>query len=377
MSLGTDLVSLDIKNGYCAPVLAELEDLLVVQGPDYRRTGFIEAVTSERNIATQRQSELLKKFNAGGTPIESIMRFYPNLCSKTINAKTDICTTGSTAPARQYKDLVAGSTFTDSEKWTISPTDANLICGENVRSIRARQMADSVRLIVENTNKYFLSLAYAHAGGIYDHVTKTVSAAGVAQAFNILGKTSQPNAKAFLDMSRLFDYNGASTPFVVTSDNAFFDYIRFRNADAYALNQDGIELGNIDRLLGLAPYIDNSGGLATVIADGYGTVDTSVVDHTSAIAWEPGAIRVRDSHDGIGDNTWMHDITGKTTFVGPYGLTFDYQFYIDPCNGHLTEQVSLSTELFCKPLGLNDCELAGTNGIFHLDFDSCAEDACA
>lgn len=365
MPLGDNLATRSIKDGYCLPMIAELEDLLCIQGTNFRQTGFIEAVTSSQNVATQRQSEILRKYNEAGTPIESCLRYYSTICGKEVACPENICEVGDAPAARKYKDLVAGDEFCDGHKWTIEPCDVNNICGETVRSLRAREMATYVNLIVENLNKAFYSLAVTHCGGIYDYQTQTVSAAGTPLAFNILGKNHQPNAKAFHDLNRFINYNGCGTPFVVTSDNALMDYMRFRSADAYCCNQDGINLPNLGRMFGFNPYMDNSGGAAGEIA------------FNGALVWEPGAIRIRDSHDGRGDCTWSYGHFAKTTFTGPYGLVFDYQFRVDDCTGALTEMISLKSELFCKPLDLNECELAGTNGIFCLEFNSCAEDACA
>ena len=151
---------------------------------------------------------------------------------------------------------------------------------------------------------------------------------------------------------------------VVHGDNAMVDYIRHQQLGAYCCNQDGINLPNLSGFLGFENYLDNSGGLSGAVA------------YSDAVAFEPGAVRIRDSYTGRGDCTWAYPDHGKITFVGPYGLVFDYRYRIDDCTGALTELIELNLEFYYKPLGINDCDLAGTNGIFYLEFLSCAEDSC-
>lgn len=342
-----------------------LDDLLCYQSTDFRRYGFLEAVTSDLNENAQ-GSEFIEKYNAQGTPIESCLRWYREECDKaeTDCDTNDICVEGDPIDTLSYFDVEHGAVWCDSKKWTIQPCDMNELCFDNVAMARARMMQKYVNKIVENANKYFLDLVYDQCGGIYDHRTNTVSAAGTPLSFNILGPSSQPSAMAFNDLNRFFTYNGCSRPIVVHGDNALVDYIRFQQLDAYCCNQEGVQLDQLQGFLGFDNYLDNSGG---VNAD---------IPFTDAVAWEPGSVRLRDSFTGRGDCVWEYDHFGKTTFVGPYGLVFDYQWRVNDCTGAMTEKISLSLELFTKPLGINDCDLAGTNGIFCLEFLSCANDIC-
>lgn len=362
--------TLDIKDGYCNPLLRNLEDLICRERRNYD-LGYLAAVTSERNRASE-QGQVLPLYNDNDTPVESCFRFYVDtLCEEDLS-----CAVGSEGICADYPEeddrRFHEPTFADvgcwEKFWGIDPCNMNNDCFDSTAAKRARTLNNAVSRIAVQANQALLSEAITCCGGWWDQDTLSVVPAGTNPSFTVLGPSGQPSAIGFDQIGRFFRHNGCGgDAIVVTGDGALMQYTRMREASVYCCNDQGIDNSQIVNLLGgIAPFMDTTSGAA-----GEFTPD-------SGLAFAPGSIVMLNPYDNRGECTYDMQDYVQRTFVGPFGLIFDYFLSFEKCpQPKWVEGVRLNLQQWCKPEGLNDCEKDGTRSIWCMDFVSCAADLCA
>lgn len=375
---------LDIANGNANALIERLEDYFMVASTKMRRAGTVAALTSPRNTVGDfapieaakdprlgHRKEWLLRYKAdpycGTAALDSATSKGLDACVDT----DDIDAPGFTTVPIEYGD---GSAFVGyGRKTTYDLPTLNNEWGNTFADETARLRAQAIEdIITRQLNPALFAALDTGAGGYHDPDTATVTAPGTAKTFEVLNPKGAILDNFWDEFTRLMRWNGMDdAPFVIHGDSSFYSFTRKlareMGLNAFTANDDGVDLGALANALEYEPYLDNTAQLFGAVAK------------ENALIMEPGSARLFAVQDFVGDMAIDSPLYKKTTFIGPFGIPFDIEWKYHDCGslkGKVVEVIRCQVRLFVKPTTVNQCELAGTNGIIKAVFNRCAPEAC-
>jgi len=329
----------------CLNLIEPLDSIIGSNAPNQvqENIAVLAALKSPQNVAGLREPTVTG--NDGKNLRVQYDYFEPECVDTEDAAIPDFCELAVTNTGSPRKSVGFDMAGGDWRKGVIEWADYKAVCA-NPSEVQSFEIANAgYQILRDMQGKIYPKM---HAAG--DKYFDGVSSAVTPRTLNLISDTGGVNLASFVAIKKYFDKHG-KTPLMVggTKLGAARDIIELSN------RQGGVDFAPEAILTGMPIWTDH------LIDEKVNAMSDPVGTDSHAIAWTPGAFRLIEGYNNVGDYEIATELVTRTT-VTLYGVDFDFYLKFDPECLKLTWLLAKKWDLFSMPQTLyQDCESSFTS----------------